>query len=304
MHHDLDIRDRDAIVALVRRYGNDVAARRACRRAAVARLGRARAVRRLRHQRRRNAQPSRGRSAPRRGGDVHLHVDEQGVRGHAQRAPPPRAGDALGDRPGAHVLERHSRGHVDRRVAPQPLRGVEGRRGRPRPGVRTLFRAPNGVLPWRNADRPAPLGHGAARLSRVHHALRDDRGRLHGLRLQGKAGPRRDPQPRPDPRLRRVLQAAALRRGLQHRRGPVQQRVRPRGDRARPGDQRRGARLDVRRDQPRRRPPLVDRGQRPLRRRTTPTWKLEYDVRRILEEIRDSNRERWRPSTESLSRPA
>ena len=35
-----------------------------------------------------------------------------------------------------------------------------------------------------------------------------------------------------------------------------------------------------------------------------PTWKLEYDVRRILEEIRDANRERWRPSTESLSRPA
>ena len=45
---------------------------------------------------------------------------------------------------------------------------------------------------------------------------------------------------------------AALRRGLQHRRRPVQQRVRRRSDRARAGDQRRGARMDLRRDQSRR----------------------------------------------------
>ena len=102
----------------------------------------------------------------------------------------------------------------------QPLRRFEGRRRRARAGVRPLLRAPHGVLPRRHADRPEPLGRGAARLPRLRHAVRHDRPAVQGLRLQGQAGPRRDPQPRPDPRVRRVLSRAARRRGLQHRRRP------------------------------------------------------------------------------------
>ena len=74
------------------------------RRAAVARLGRARAVHRLRRQRRRHAQPARGDppALPRRA--VHLHCSTNKVYGDTpERAAAGRAGDPVGDRPGAPV---------------------------------------------------------------------------------------------------------------------------------------------------------------------------------------------------------
>ena len=172
--------------------------------------------------------------------------------------------------PRPHVLERDPRGHVDRQLPAQPLRRLEGRCGRARAGVRALLRPADGVLPRRDAHRPQSLRRRAARVPRLRHALRDDRPRLQRLRLQGQAGPGRDPQRRPDPRVRRVLPGAARGRGLQHRRRAVQQRFRPRGDRALPGDRRRGARVDVQGDKPDRRPHLVDRRQRVASRATTP----------------------------------
>ena len=57
------------------------------RRAAVTRLGRTRAVHRLRHQCRRHAESSRGYPFARPGGGVRLHLDEQGVRRPSECAP-------------------------------------------------------------------------------------------------------------------------------------------------------------------------------------------------------------------------
>ena len=84
---------------------------------------------------------------------------------------------------------RDRRGHADRQVATQPVRGVEGRSRRTRSGVRPLLRDGHRLLPRRYVDRPTPFGHRVARLSRVRHALHDDPNAVHGLRLQGQAGP-------------------------------------------------------------------------------------------------------------------
>ena len=51
--------------------------------------------------------------------------------------------------------ERDPRGHVDRQLPAQPLRRLEGRRRRARAGVRALLRHADGVLPGRDAHRPA-----------------------------------------------------------------------------------------------------------------------------------------------------
>ena len=64
------------------------------RRAAVARLGGVRAADRLHRQCERHAQPARGDAPPHAGGDVRLHLDQQGLRRPAQRAAAGRAGDA------------------------------------------------------------------------------------------------------------------------------------------------------------------------------------------------------------------
>ena len=99
-HHTVDIRDRERSCELFARATADRRARHPRRRAALARLGGARAVHRLRHQRGRHAERARGdarRTLPEAA--VHLHLDEQGVRRPAELAAARRARDALGDRP-------------------------------------------------------------------------------------------------------------------------------------------------------------------------------------------------------------
>ena len=73
-----------------------------------------RAADRLRHQRGRHAERARGDPRPRPRGGVHLHLDQQGLRRPPELAAAGRAGDPVGDRPRAHLRERHPRGHVDR----------------------------------------------------------------------------------------------------------------------------------------------------------------------------------------------
>ena len=62
-------------------------ARHPRRRAAVPRLGGPRAAHRLRRQRDRDAEPARGDARARARGDLHLHLDEQGLRRHAEPLP-------------------------------------------------------------------------------------------------------------------------------------------------------------------------------------------------------------------------
>ena len=52
---------------------------------------------------------------------------------------------------------------------------------------------------------PEPRGHTAPWLSLVPDEVRDDWDALHGVRLQGKAGPGQHPQRRPDCRVPRIL---------------------------------------------------------------------------------------------------
>ncbi len=87
------------------------------RRPAVARLGRAGSVHRLRRQRRRHAERAAERpGALHRGtGDPLLH--QQGLRRPAEHAAADGARDPVGDRAGPPVRRRHPRGHVDRRSA-------------------------------------------------------------------------------------------------------------------------------------------------------------------------------------------
>ena len=107
-----------------------------------------------------------GRAPALPGGRVHLHVDQQGVRRHAQPPAAGRAGDALGNRPVAPL--RTSTASTSRcrstsastrlfgasKVAADVLVQEYGR----------YFGMKTGVLPRRLPDRPRPLGHGTARL--------------------------------------------------------------------------------------------------------------------------------------------
>jgi nucleoside-diphosphate-sugar epimerase len=63
-------------------------------------------------------------------------------------------------------------------------------------GVRPILRNADGLLSRRHAHRAEPLGRGAARIPCLRHALRHDGDALHRVRLPGKAGQRRDSQPR------------------------------------------------------------------------------------------------------------
>ncbi len=67
------------------------------------------------------------------------------------------------------------------------------------------LRNADGLLSRRDPDRAAPRGSRAAWLPGVRDAVRDDRDRVHRVRIQGQAGSRRHPQPRSDPSLPRVL---------------------------------------------------------------------------------------------------
>ena len=76
------------------RAGEGARARDPHRRPAVPRLGGRRPADGLRRQRGRDAQPARGDAAAHAGGDVRLHVDEQGLRRPPERAAAGRARDA------------------------------------------------------------------------------------------------------------------------------------------------------------------------------------------------------------------
>ena len=119
---------------------------------------------------------------------------------------------------------------------------------------------------------------------------------VHGLRLQGQAGPRRDPQPRPDPRVRRLLRraprvaevynigggrfsnASVLEAIALARRSSGEELDWTYADANRVGDH------------------IWWIGDNGRFESHYPDWKLEYDVRRILEEISDANAERWQRS--------
>ena len=102
-HHDIDIRDRDALAKIFRHVRQRHRRRDPHRRAAVARLGGSRPVHRLRRQRRRHAQRPAERPGALHRGAGHPLLDQQGLRRPAQLAAAGRAGDPLGDRPGAPV---------------------------------------------------------------------------------------------------------------------------------------------------------------------------------------------------------
>ena len=143
-------------------------------------------------------------------------------------------------------------------------------------------------------DRPEPLGRRAARVPRLPDAVRDDRHALHGVRLQGQAGPRHHPQPRPDPA---PSTSSSARRGSAEvyniGGGPVQQLLGARGDRrcARRSPARK---LEwTYREQNRVGDHIWWIGDNGRFEAHYPDWKLEYDVRGILKEIHEANAERW-----------
>ena len=101
-HHDLDIRDRDAISASSPTTRPDLVVH--CAAQPSHDLARAAPVRRLRGQRARHAEPARGHAAALPRVAVRLHEHEQGLRRRAERAAARRARDALGlRRPGGRA---------------------------------------------------------------------------------------------------------------------------------------------------------------------------------------------------------
>ena len=109
----IDIRDQDGVFKTLRRIREGHRAGRPHGGAAVPRLGGPRAAHRLHRQRQRHAGAARGDPAVLPRGRVHLHLDQQGLRRHAEPAAARRAGDALGGRPGASLRRaRHRRDDV------------------------------------------------------------------------------------------------------------------------------------------------------------------------------------------------
>ena len=154
---ELDIRDADARrPACSPQHARLDRARDPHRRAAVARLGGVGPADRLRRQRQRHAEPARGDPPPRARRDVHLLLDQQGLRRPAQPAAARRARAAARAARGPPLLPRDRHVDVDRRLDPLAVRRLEGG-GRPaRAGVRPLLRHADGLLPRRLPDRPQP----------------------------------------------------------------------------------------------------------------------------------------------------
>ena len=98
----------------------------------------------------------------------------------------------------AHPFSRHGIDEIDehRQQHAQRVRRLEGRGRRHGAGIRALLRPEDGVFPRRLPDRPRPLRRRAPRLSVVSREVRGDRPAVHGVRLQGQAGPRQHPLPR------------------------------------------------------------------------------------------------------------
>ena len=156
VHHELDIRDRAGVLALVQ--AAQARRDRAHRRPAQPRPRRGHPVRRLRHQRRRHAQPARSRAPGLPRGAVRAHVDQQGLRRRAQRDPAGGARHALGlRRPG--LRPRHPRDLHHRPVEALAVRRLQGGGRRDGAGIRPLFRhahlLPARRLPHRARTTPA-----------------------------------------------------------------------------------------------------------------------------------------------------
>ena len=117
--------------------------------------------------------------------DVHLHVDQQGLRRSSERPAAGRARDAARARPRITLLPRHRHVDVDRPRRLHSLFGVSKAAadllvqeyGR-------YFDMPTGVLPRRLPDGPEPRGRAAARLPLLPDALHGHRRAVHVLRLR------------------------------------------------------------------------------------------------------------------------
>ena len=123
IHHELDIRDRAGVLALV--AATPARRHRPHRRAALARPGRGDPVRRLRHQRRRHAEPARGGARSHCPESPFVHMSTNKVYGDAPEHASPLAelADALGlRRPG--LRRRHPRDVLDRPVHALAVRRV------------------------------------------------------------------------------------------------------------------------------------------------------------------------------------
>ena len=209
---DLDIRDAEGIDRVFAEARQGDRAGRPHRGAALARLGGERPAGRLRHQRQRHAQPARGDPPALPRGDLHLHLDQQGLRRHAQPPAAGRAGDAARAARRPRVVRRHRHDDVDRLDPALALRRLEGG-GRPAgPGVRPLLRHAHGLLPRRLPHRPQPRRRPAARLPRLPDEVHGHRRPLHRLRLRGQAGARQRAQRRPGRRLPALPREAPARR--------------------------------------------------------------------------------------------
>src|SRR3954468_3891503 len=121
-----------------------------------------------------------------------------------------------------------------------------------------LFRHEDGGLPGRLPDRAGPFRSRASRLPVVPDEMRGQRQALYGVRLQGQAGPRQHPFPRPRVRLLGILPGAAFRRRLQHGRRPVFQLLHAGSDPDLRGTVGAADECRLPGRQPRRRPYLVD----------------------------------------------
>ena len=117
---------------------------------------------------------------------------------------------------------------------------------------------------------------------------------VHGVRLQGQAGPRRHPQPRPGRGVRRVLPGAAGRpRSTTSAAGGSATARCSRRSSSCEEIAGRGARVDVRGGEPDRRPHLVDRRQRAGSSRTTRTGGSSTTSGASSRRCHEANVDRW-----------
>ena len=86
-------------------------------------------------------------------GDVHLHLDQQGLRRHAELPAARGRRRAARAARGSPLLRRHRHVDVDRRVHALAVRRLQGGGGPDGPGVRPLLRHADGLLPRRLPDR-------------------------------------------------------------------------------------------------------------------------------------------------------
>ena len=161
-HVDLDIRDRAGVARLFTQLGADIALVVHCAAQPSHDWAATRAVHRLRRQRRRHAEPARGDAPARAGRDVHLHVDEQGLRRRAERAAAAsswRRGGRSTPATATHDGIREDMS-IDGSLH-SGVRRVEGRGRRAGAGVRPLLRPARrrasaaGRSPARSTPRPS-----------------------------------------------------------------------------------------------------------------------------------------------------